>query len=96
VAIDLIVSTSRYSGISEGKSTKLGTYNMEYGFKAWAIGPAPAVGIKYRPFRHFSVTAEASLSSIYYKTSASSSYPSESDMAVLVNPLRVLSFNYHF
>ncbi len=96
VAIDLLASSGKFSGISEGFGDTIAPYNIAYGFKVTSWGFSPAIGLKYRPFRHFSITAETSLSSIYYKTSKSIGYPSESNTAVLFNPLRALTFNYHF
>jgi hypothetical protein len=94
-AADLFVSQSRYNGISEGVNGIV-AYAIPYSFNVFSFGISPALGIKYRFMRRFSVTAETSLSPMYYQTSKSDAYDSESNSAVLFNPLRALSFNYHF
>jgi len=95
-AADMLVSTGHYTGMSEGYGDLLPAYKTSYAFNSIAYGISPAVGIKYRPLRRFSITLETSISILYYKTSSSRAYKSESSTALLSNPLRVLSFNYHF
>ncbi len=88
VAVDLLFSKSRYSGISQGDGVKTGPYTVAYGFNALSWGFSPAFGIKYRPVRRLSLTAETSLSAIYYRTAKSTGYPAESNVAVIANPLQ--------
>lgn len=98
-AIDLIYTNGRYSGNTKGHGDKIAPYDLGYGFNYNSFGFSPAIGIKYRPFRRFSISAETSLSALYYKTSnsvANPAYPSESSIEVLFNPLRLLSVNFHF
>ena len=96
VGADLVYSTARYSGISIGQWDSAAPYHIAYGINVQSFGAAPALGIKYRPAKHISITAETGISVLRYKSSETPGFPSESNVAVLFNPLRVLSLNYHF
>lgn len=96
-AIDLLFSSARYAGTDEGQGDFPGPYKYDYAFHSQALGISTTVGLKFRPFRHFSVSAETSLSLIYYQTKQQAGPRSnDSGPALIKSPLRLLSFNYHF
>ncbi len=96
-AADLLLSRGNFSGISAGRGDQTAEYHLPYRFKSNAIGVSPGLGIKYRPLKRFSISMEASLSILHYRTySKDGVYQNESGGSLLFNPLRVLSLNYHF
>jgi hypothetical protein len=95
-AADIIYSRGRYNGITEGYGDFMLPYRLSYAFNSTAYGLSPALGLKYRPFRRFSITAETAFSFIHYKTYGSREYPPRKALELLTHPLRMLSFNYHF
>ena len=97
VAVDVLLSYGLNMGTSEGFGDFLPYYKQYYEFNTRVVGFSPAVGLKYRPFKHFSISAEASLSVTHYSVHrVAGGYGDARGSDVLVNPLRLLSINYHF
>lgn len=96
IAADIIGIKSNISGITEGYGDFAPYYKKPYDFKLSAIGISPVLGLKYRPIERFSISLETSLSVIYWKTKGNQSvYRNESNESLIINPLGLLSFNYH-
>ncbi len=99
-ALDVLFSRSNFIG---GERCYVCRYNIipgnppEYSFDIRSFGISPAVGLKYRFARHFSITAETSFATMlgherYRKKGGF--YINYVD--IVFNPLRALTFNYHF
>ena len=96
VAADLVLLSSNYSGITEGWGDIASYYKFPYNFKLNALGISPSLGIKYRPLERISISLESSLSILYWQTKGNQSpYRNESSTALVVNPVGLLSMNYH-
>ena len=96
VAADLVLLSSNYSGITEGWGDIAPYYKFPYNFKLNALGISPSLGIKYRPIERISISLETSLSILYWQTKGNQSpYRNESSTALVVNPIGLLSLNYH-
>ena len=96
VAADLVLLSSNYSGITEGWGDIAPYYKFPYNFKLNALGISPSLGIKYRPIERISISLETSLSILYWQTKGNQSpYRNESSTALVVNPVGLLSLNYH-
>lgn len=98
-AADMVYANAHYKGNDQGHGDFNPGWNYDYTLTAKAIGVSPAIGIKYRPFKHWSIGLETQLNLMYYKVNyqyqALNTYK-ESGMALLFNPLGSLSLNYHF
>ena len=96
VAADLVLLSSNYSGITEGWGDIAPYYKFPYNFKLNALGISPSLGIKYRPIERISISLESSLSILYWQTKGNQAmYRNESSTALVVNPVGLLSLNYH-
>lgn len=97
MAPDLLLSFGQYTGTSEGNGDMVPYYKDQYKLRTAAFGIALSAGLRYRPFRNFSISAETSVSLLNYMTEkvSGNSYQ-ESSTALLINPLRTLSMNYYF
>lgn len=96
---DLLFTRERYSGISEGYGDWIWWgYKTPYRFRVNSAGISPFLGIRYRPLKRFSIAIESSLSLLYYssKSFGDAGYRDEASTALTLNPVRLLSFNYHF
>ena len=65
-----------------------------YDEKKTFTGFAPAAGLCYKPIAHFSVTAESNLTFLFLARSNSLRTPDKKTF--LINPLKLLTFSYHF
>ncbi len=96
VAADIVLSNSNYSGITEGRGDIAPNYKYAYDFKLNAIGLSPSLGFKYRPIERISISLETSLSILYWQTKGNEAiYRNESSTSLVVNPIGLLSLNYH-
>lgn len=96
VAADIVLSNSNYSGITEGRGDIAPYYKYAYDFKLNAIGLSPSLGFKYRPIERISISLETSLSILYWQTKGNQTiYRNESSTTLVVNPVGLLSLNYH-
>lgn len=97
VAPDIVASFGQYQGISEGHGDMMPVYNEQYKFNAYAFGLALSAGLRFRPVRNFSISAESSVSLVNsITTKKTGNYTGASSTAMLFNPLRTLSLNYYF
>jgi hypothetical protein len=97
IFLDALLGNSRYNGILGSSGDFNPDYSeSNYSFNYLATGGFTGFGIKYRPFRHFSITAETSVAIIYYNTYKTSNFTPTSSVELIVNPLRALTLNYHF
>jgi hypothetical protein len=94
---DLIFAFEQFNGISGTGDFGWAGYNNPYRFKVISYGFSPAFGLRYRPLKHFSISAETSLIiGGYYRYSQEGTYKNLSAKMLIINPLRLLSINYHF
>jgi len=96
IAADLVLLNSNYSGITEGRGDIAPYYKYPYDFRLNAIGISPVLGFKYRPIERLSISVETSLSILYWQTKGNQAlYRNESSTSLVLNPVGLLSLNYH-
>lgn len=94
-ALDLVLSSEQFSG--SGAYDEIIYQSRDYKYKVNAYGFSPAFGLRYRPVKHFSISAETAMSWIWCRMDSQvAGYKDRSSREHLLNPLRALSLNYHF
>ncbi|MCD4679426.1 MAG: hypothetical protein K8S00_03465 [Bacteroidales bacterium] len=95
-ALDLSITFGNMTGISGSESYMWWYTESPYTIRIDDLGISPSIGLKYQAVDRFSFSIETSVNIVYYHHKYMNSVYIDEGAIIYLNPLQLLSMNYHF